>query len=170
MFSALGWIGCCWEWSCTWAWCWLRALKIFVYEVIEITRQIRIKMLPLKTIIWWSNMAHKEATRVETQRVATTIYVRFKVTICLYLSPNNRASNLSTLNAVIVNKDAPHNTKLVMTAASFAYRKIPRCSRVQESKTFTVAQRGSATRPTKRSVVAKQRYKSLDGGWREDSL
>ena len=108
--------------------------------------------------------SYKEATRVETQRVATTIYVRFKVTICLYLSPNNRASNLSTLMAVIVNKDAPHNTKLVMTAASFAYRKIPRCSRVQESKTFTVAQRGSATRPTKRSVVAKQRYKSLDGG------
>ncbi|RMX61422.1 hypothetical protein pdam_00017420, partial [Pocillopora damicornis] len=71
------------------------------------------------------------------------------ITVCLYLSPNNRARSLSTVMAVIVPKDIPHNAKLIKIAASI---------------------RGWVTRPTKRSVVARQRYKSLDGGWREDSL
>ena len=43
---------------------------------------------------------------VETTQKTTTIrYIRFKVTTCLYLSPNNRARSLSTLMAVSVNKD-----------------------------------------------------------------
>ena len=46
--------------------------------------------------------------------VATMIYVRFKVTICLYLSPNNRARSLYTLMAVIVIKDAKNNAEPVM--------------------------------------------------------
>ena len=40
-------------------------------------------------------------------------YVRFKVTVCLYLSPNIRARSLSTLMAVIVDKDTPHNVGCV---------------------------------------------------------
>ena len=40
-------------------------------------------------------------------------YVRFKVTACLYLSPNIRARSLSTLMAVIVDKDTPHNVGCV---------------------------------------------------------
>ena len=115
-------------------------------------------------------MVPKEATRLKTQKLTKTIYVRFKVTICLYLSPNNMASSLSTLMAVIVNKDTPHNIRLVMMSASFMYWKILQSSRDQEYEKLRVAWRGWATRPTKRSVVAKQRYKSLDGGWREDSL
>ena len=46
--------------------------------------------------------------------VATMIYVRFKVTICLYLSPNNMARSLYTLMAVIVIKDAKNNAEPVM--------------------------------------------------------
>ena len=43
-----------------------------------------------------------------TQETTTMRYIRFKVTTCLYLSPNNRARNLSTLMAVSVYKDTPH--------------------------------------------------------------
>ena len=43
------------------------------------------------------------------QNVAVMIHVRFRVTACLYLIPNNRARSLSTLMAVKVNKDTPHN-------------------------------------------------------------
>ena len=50
----------------------------------------------------------------EIQNVAVMIYVRFKVTFCLFLIPNNRARSLSTLMAVNVNKDTPHNAKLDM--------------------------------------------------------
>ena len=50
-------------------------------------------------------MKHTAAKPVTTQKVATITYVRFKVTTCLYLSPNNRESSLSTLIAVDVNKD-----------------------------------------------------------------
>ena len=46
--------------------------------------------------------------------VATVIYVRFKVTICLYLSPNNMARSLCTLMAVIIIKDAKNNAEPVM--------------------------------------------------------
>ena len=45
--------------------------------------------------------------------MATMRYVRFKVTACLYLSPNIRARSLSTLMAVIVDKDTPHNVGCV---------------------------------------------------------
>ena len=54
-------------------------------------------------------MGHKAATPDKTQKVATTIYVRFNVTTCLYLSPNNRARRLSTLIAVNVNKDTENS-------------------------------------------------------------
>ena len=49
-------------------------------------------------------------------------YVRFRVTICLYLSPNNRARSLSTLMAAIVNKDIKDNPYAEMKAASHANR------------------------------------------------
>ena len=40
--------------------------------------------------------------------------MRFKVTISLYLSPNNRARSLSTLITAIVSKETPHNATPVM--------------------------------------------------------
>ena len=52
----------------------------------------------------------KEATRLKTQKVVKIIYVRFKVTICLYLSPNITARSLSTLMAVIVIRVTKGNT------------------------------------------------------------
>ncbi|RMX61414.1 hypothetical protein pdam_00017414, partial [Pocillopora damicornis] len=65
---------------------------------------------------------HKAATLDKTQTAAKIILVRFKVTFVLYLSPNNRARSLSTVMAVIVPKDTPHN------AASLVYLQRFQCS------------------------------------------
>ena len=43
------------------------------------------------------------------QKAAVMTHVRFEVTICLYLIPNNRARSRSTVMAVNVNKDTEHN-------------------------------------------------------------
>ena len=52
--------------------------------------------------------------RIEpTQRIVIVMYVLFKVTICLYLIPSNKARSLSTLIEVIVIKDTAHRTKPV---------------------------------------------------------
>ena len=73
-------------------------------------------------------MENDPAAMGKIQKVAVTIHVRFKVTICLYLIPNNKARSLSTLIAVSVNKDTPHNAKLAMKLASLAYRQRLQCS------------------------------------------
>ena len=114
MFSKFSWLGCCWTGSSAWTWWYLRVRKIFVYDASEITRQSSIVMRRCKRIIRSSSKAHKEETIAKIQMVATMIYVRFKVTICLYLSPNNRARSLYTLMAVIVIKDAKNNAEPVM--------------------------------------------------------
>ena len=67
---------------------------------------------PLMMTIRRLTIAHKEATIVKAQKVVTII--NFKVTICLYLSPNIRARSMSTLMAVIVIKDTEYNTEPVM--------------------------------------------------------
>ena len=56
------------------------------------------------------------------QKVAVMIHVRFKVTICLFLIPNNRLRSLSTLVAVNVNRNTEHNAKLYMKTSHLAYR------------------------------------------------
>ena len=54
------------------------------------------------------------------QKVITITYVRFKVTTCLYLNPNNRARSLSTLIAVIVIADTPQKVLAVVKPATDA--------------------------------------------------
>ena len=49
------------------------------------------------------------AATEKIQKVAVMIHVRFKVSICLYLIPNNRERSLSGLMAVNVNKDTKYN-------------------------------------------------------------
>ena len=107
-----------------------------------------------------SNAWHRVATTVIIQRVTTMKYVRFRVTICLYLSLNNKARSLSTLMAATVIKDIKDNPYPEMEAASQANRQSLHCS-------WTTYQ---TNLPTNRSVVARQQYKSFDGGWREDIL
>ena len=43
--------------------------------------------LPHQNIIWGSKTEHKAGTRITTQEAATMIYVRFKVTVCVYSAP-----------------------------------------------------------------------------------
>ena len=114
MFSTLSWLGCCWTGSSAWTWWYLRVRKIFVYDASEITRQSGKVMRRWKKVIQSSSKARKEKTRAKIQMVAKMIYVRFKVTVCLYHSPNNRARCLSTLMAVIVIKGTKNNTEPVM--------------------------------------------------------
>ena len=54
-------------------------------------------------------MENDPAATDKIRKVFVMMYVRFKVIICLYLVPNNKARNLSTLMAVNVNKDTPYN-------------------------------------------------------------
>ena len=63
--------------------------------------------LRIYLVVW----KHKPATPNGTQEVATMKYVRFKVTLDLdlYLSPDNRARNLPTLMAAIVNRGTEHD-------------------------------------------------------------
>ena len=46
-----------------------------------------------------------DAQILAVQRQRTANATRLEVTICLYLTPSDRANNLSTLIAVIVSKD-----------------------------------------------------------------
>ena len=74
-----------------------------------------------------------EPTKELTQKVSIITYVRFNVTTCLYLSPNNRARSLSTLMAVIVNKDTKHNVRPVMTNVANVERQISHRSYTTEN-------------------------------------
>ena len=83
---------------------------MFVYEAIEITEHEGITIILYKRVIRKCEMEIDPAATDKVQKVAVMIYIRFKVTICLYLIPNNRARSLSTLIAVNVDKDTEHNT------------------------------------------------------------
>ena len=47
----------------------------------------------------------------KNQRKTVRNFTRLTVTTCLYLSPSNKARSLSTLIAVVVDKDTPLNAK-----------------------------------------------------------
>ena len=51
----------------------------------------------------------------KNQKARTDTLVLFKVTTCLYLSRSNKASSLSTLIVVNVNKDTEHKIKAEKT-------------------------------------------------------
>ena len=85
-------------------------------------------MRPNQRAIRGSNVRYRVVTTVIIQRVTTMTYVRFKVTICLYLSPNNKAKSLSTLMAAIVIKDIKHIPYPEMEVASHANRQSLHCS------------------------------------------
>ena len=93
------------------------------------------------------------------------IFTRLTVTTCLYLSPSNRARSLSTLIAVIVDKDTPLNKKLVLRTIKNPEQLLGRFGGNNRPQ-----KRGCAIRPTLKSVNARQASKSFDGGWREDTL
>ena len=65
--------------------------------------------------LWKTTVARRA---IETQKQATRALTRFTVTTCLHPSPSERAKSLSTLIAVIVNKDKPANTKPVISSGT----------------------------------------------------
>ena len=82
---------------------------MLVYEAVEITEHNGITIILYRRVIRVCEMEIDPAATDKIQNVAVMIHVRFRVTVCLYLIPNNRARSLSTLMAVNVNKDTPHN-------------------------------------------------------------
>ena len=87
IFSVFAWHDGGWTWSCTLVWFWMKTWKIFVCEAIEIIILRGGPVLPHQKIIWGSKTKHKAGTRITTQKAATMIYVRFKVTVCVYSAP-----------------------------------------------------------------------------------
>ena len=59
-----------------------------------------------------------------SHRRATKIRARFKVTMCLYLSPSCRARSLSKLIVVSVVKETPQKNPLVMFVSIEAYEQM----------------------------------------------
>ena len=126
------------------------------------TRHSNEPMLPHQEVIkgftWYVNVPE---TMEKTQRIVTATYVRFKVTTCLYLSPSNKARSLSMLIAVVVNKDTEHRIWPVTYVKPLAYRQISDRSIASDVQYKT--RTGSTMIPTQRSVIARLRYRSLDG-------
>ena len=93
--------------------------KIFVWEKIEVTRHSEVPIVPHIEVVWYlqkNKIVVKPAD--STQKAMMMKRVRFKVTTCLYLNPNNRARTLSTLIAVSVNKDDKAKTVVVAENAT----------------------------------------------------
>ena len=76
-------------------------------------KQSDIPMLPSQDVTWAFTKYIVAETMAIAQRIVIVVYILFKVTTCLYLSPSNKARSLSTLIEVIVIKHAEHKTKLV---------------------------------------------------------
>ena len=87
-------------------------------------------------------------------------FTRLTVTTCLYLSPSNRERSLSTLIAVIVNKDTPLNKKLVLRTIKNLEQLLGRFG-VNNKRP---QKRGCAIRPTLKSVNEGKRAKVLTAG------
>ena len=73
------------------------------------------------TVMWVYHVVIQELyaciTEYTVQKVYNTrtiVRALFKATTCLYVSPNDKARNLSTLIAVIVNKDMPQRRHTAM--------------------------------------------------------
>ena len=97
-----------------------------------------------------------------TQNANIATYVLFKVTTCLYLSPRDRARSLSTLIEVTVNRETVHKVLQVVTYLAKMIRQRLHRSITRDIQYITDT--GSTMTPTQKSVIARLRYRSLDGG------
>ena len=77
--------------SCTWAWWWLTARKIFVNKGAQITRQDGVPLKLSQKVIRQLKWKNEPGTWDTTQ----TLYVRLKVTIFLHLRPNRMTRSIS---------------------------------------------------------------------------
>ena len=103
-----------------------------------------------------------------TQMAKMITEVRFRVTTCLYRSPNDKARSRSTLIPVSVERDTPQKMGSAIKPVNDEYRQISQLSFIAASK--KIIKRGCEMRPTQRSVVARLLSKSLEGGWSKDTL
>ena len=77
----------------------------FVFGSVYISHLFSSDVISFHDQIW------VQAEALKSQRKKVRNFTRLTVTTCLYLSPSNRARSLSTLIAVVVEKDTPLNTR-----------------------------------------------------------
>ena len=105
---------CSWPTCCrTWAWCCRSLTKILTWEKTERNKEI---IIPTKATLLAKSREtseYKKPFTIKARNKQTTKQrTRLKVTVCLYLNPNNSARSLSTLMAVAVVRENPQKKKL----------------------------------------------------------
>ena len=83
--------------------------KIIIHEKTVVVRLQDTVIRPYQKVIRKLTRYDIAATLQTIQKISIREKVRFRVTTCLYLRPNNRARSLSTLTAVTVNRETVPN-------------------------------------------------------------
>ena len=83
--------------------------KIIIHEKTVVVRLQDTTIRPYQKVIRKLTRYDTAATLHTIQKISIREKVRFRVTTCLYLRPNNRARSLSTLTAVTVNRETVPN-------------------------------------------------------------
>jgi len=101
-----------------------------------------------------------DTDRLNIQKKTTTTLTLVLVTIRPYFDFNNSTSNLSMLIAVTVNKDTPHKVVLTTYVAYLIRQQTSQWPLLISSMETTKS--GCETRPTQRSLAAKERNRILE--------
>ena len=113
MFSLSVWLGR-WILSFTLLWWWQKLKKIFVFGGDRGCYRENYKTTTMYQNTTTGFQKDVPVRAMDTSQNVTTItYARFRVTTCLYPSPNNRARSRSTLIAVTVNRNTANRITLI---------------------------------------------------------
>ena len=157
---------CSWPtWCRTWAWCCRSLTKILTWEKTERNKDIIITTnAALLAKSRETSEYKKPFTNKARNKQTTRQRTRLKVTVCLYLNPNNSARSLSTLMAVAVVRENPQK-KLKQLKVKSKICQFPLETSIKEA-----AKSGWPITPTQKSVIARQLSKNFVGGWSDDTL
>ena len=98
--------------------------------------------------------------RLNIQKKTTATFTLVLVTIRLYFDFSNNTSNLSMLIVVTVNKETPHKVVLTTNVTYLIRPQTCQCPLLISSMETTKS--GCETRPTQRSLAAKERNRILE--------
>ena len=101
-----------------------------------------------------------DTARLNIQKKITTTLTLVQVTVRLYFDFSNSTSNLSMLMVVTVNKDTPH--KVVLTTYVVYLIRPQTCQCPLLISNMEMTKSGCETRPTQRSLAAKERNRILE--------
>ena len=158
---------CSWPtWCRTWAWCCRSLTKILTWEKTERNKEVIITTNAALLAKSRENSEYMKPFTIKPRNKQTTRQrTRLKVTVCLYLNPNNSARSLSTLMAVAVVRENPQKKKLKQLKVKSKICQFPLETSIKEA-----AKSGWAITQTQKSHIARQRSKNFVGGWIDDTL